>query len=290
VGDWAERLLALAPDHAPFALSVAAQRYKLSHDAAAYERLVARHGEPDHPAVRRARAAVYGDWAMLAEPHALAELRRNGDDDLAEHAEVDVGAALLFLGRFAEHEAVVARLAERYRVQGPPTLYNWTLMLLGYAAAGQGRSDEAERLFGAAVDVEVPPRTHSPNRTVEARVAFRRGDRSRAFRILRAHVEELLDSDNMQGACVASVEFVAMLAHAGRLAEAEPVLSYLSGSGLLDAPVWRAQIAAVLPSPVPSGGAAAALDDRGALEYMRAVLSRSPEPEVIESTGGAAPV
>jgi predicted ATPase/DNA-binding SARP family transcriptional activator len=272
VGDWAERLLALAPELAPLALGVAAQRYRLSHDGAAYERLVARYGEPDHPAVRRARAAVYDDWDALARyaPAALADLRRHGDDDLAEHAEVDIGAALLFRGHFAEHDALVVRLAERYRLQGPPTLYNWTLMLLGYSAAGQGRSEEAERLFDAAVDVEVPPRTHSPNRTVEARVAFRRGDRPRAFRVLRAHVEDLLDSDNMQGACVASVEFVSMLARSGRLAEAEPVLAYLKGSGLLDAPVWRAQLAPVLP--LPTCGGAAELDDRGALEYMLAVL------------------
>ena len=274
VGDWAERLLALAPERAPFALAVAAQRYKLSHDSAAYERLLAEHGEPDHPAVRRARASVYGDWEALAAcaPEALADLRANGDHDLAEHAEMDVGAALMFRGSFAEHDALVRRLAERYRTQGPPTLYNWALMLLGYSAAGQGRHDEAERLFGAAVDVEVPPRTHSPNRTVEARVAFRRGDRPRAFRALRAHVEELLDSDNMQGACVASVEFVSMLAGSGRSAEAEPVLGYLRRSGMLDQPVWRAQLDPVAGLPV--SGDVAELDDRGALEYMLAVLSR----------------
>ncbi|MDQ7908153.1 BTAD domain-containing putative transcriptional regulator [Phytohabitans sp. ZYX-F-186] len=325
VGDWAERLLALAPERAPFALAVAAQRYKLSHDSAAYDRLAAGCGPPDHPAVRRARAAVHDDWAALTATDAVADLRREGDHDLAEHAEVDVGAALLFTGRFAEHDALVGRLAERYRVQGPPTLHNWTLMLLGYSAAAQGRHEAAERLFDAAVDVEVPPRTHSPNRTVEARVAFRRGDRPRAYRVLRTHVEDLLDSDNMQGACVASVEFVAMLARSGRLAEAEPVLAYLRGSGLLDSPVWRAQVEPVLPAPSPlaplaegaaalaeeaaalaeeaaalaeeaaalaeeaaalaeeaaalPGGAAreapVELDDRGALEYMRAVLSRN---------------
>ena len=278
VGDWAERLLALAPELAPFALAVAAQRYKLSNDPAAYERLVAAHGEPEHPGVRRARAAVHGDWAALAAcaPQALADLRANGDDDLAEHVEVDIGAALLFRGRFAEHDAVMRPLAERYRVQGPPTLYNWALMLLGYSAAAQGRPEEAEPLFEAAVDVGVPPRTHSPNRTVEARVAFRRGDRPRAFRALRAHVEELLDSDNMQGACVASVEFVAMLARSGRLPEAEPVVGYLRKGGMLDMPVWRAQLASVPRLPAPTG--MAELDDRGALEYMRAVLSRTPPP------------
>ncbi|MGN9908655.1 BTAD domain-containing putative transcriptional regulator [Phytohabitans sp. LJ34] len=281
VGDWAERLL---PDRAPFALAVAAQRYKLSHDSAAYERLLAEHGEPDHPAAGWARACVYGDWEALAAcaPDALADLRAHGDHDLAEHVEVDIGAALLFRGRFAEHDAVMRGLAERYRVQGPPTLYNWALMLLGYSAAGQGRHEEAERLFDAAVDVEVPPRTHSPNRTVEARVAFRRGDRPRAFRALRAHVEELLDSDNMQGACVASVEFVSMLARSGRPAEAEPVLAYLRGSGLLDTPVWRAQLDPVPGLPDPGG--AAELDDRGALEYMLSVLGRGNEVDAPRHT------
>jgi hypothetical protein len=160
-------------------------------------------------------------------------------------------------------------------------------MLLGYSAAGQGRPAEAERLFEAAVDVEVPPRTHSPNRTVEARVAFRRGDRPRAFRILRGHVEDLLDSDNMQGACVASVEFVSMLSGSGRRAEAAPILAYLNESGLLDVAVWRAQVAGL--GEVPAKAGQATLDDRGALEYKRALLSRSPSHPGDVDLGGRGP-
>jgi len=41
-------------------------------------------------------------------------------------------------------------------------------------------------------------------------------------------------------------------------------------------PVWRAQLASVPRLPAPTG--MAELDDRGALEYMRAVLSRTPPP------------
>jgi len=37
---------------------------------------------------------------------------------------------------------------------------NWTLMVLGYAAAFRGDHTRSEQLFETAVDVTVPPRTH----------------------------------------------------------------------------------------------------------------------------------
>ncbi len=282
IGDWLERLLAITPpddqETVVFALAWAAQRYAIAHEPDAFERLSARYAAPDHLLLCHARASVHEDWGALLEcaPRAVAEHRASGADDLAEHAEVDIGAALLNLGRLDEHDAVVGALADRYRTHGPPTLLNWTLMLLGYSATFQAESDRAEQLFEAAVAVEVPERTHSPNRPIEARIAFRHGDRPRAFRILRSHVAELADTDNMQGASIAAVEFINMMTALERLPDAARMLDYLETTGLLDAPPFATLVTdarrAVSGMPQPRQAAAATLGDREALAEMRRVL------------------
>lgn len=272
VGDWAERLLDRAGAE-PALLAWAGKRYGMSQDRAGYERLVAWHGEPDHPLVRHGRANAHQDYAALGEcaAAAAAELRRRGDGLLAEQADVDAGAALLFTGRFAAHDAVVGALAERYREQGPPSLLNWTLMLLGYSAACQGDRERADRLFDEAVSLTVPERTHSPNKAVRARALQRRGEHARAYRLLRSHVDELRDTGNMQGTCAAAVEFVVMMAAAGRRGAAAHVLGYIEGSGMLDAEVWRAQVADVRAA-LDATEAGRALSPDEALRYMRGVL------------------
>lgn len=112
-------------------------------------------------------------------------------------------------------------------------------MLLGYSAAAQGRLDDAERRFDEVISVTVPARTHSPNRPIEARAAFRRGERTRAFRLLRAHVDELLDTGNMQAASVTGVEFVTMMAAMDRLPAAAVALGYLDTTGCSTPPRSR---------------------------------------------------
>ncbi len=217
IGDWLERLLAITPpgddETRIFCLTWSAHRYALAQDPAGYERLAERHGEPDHPLIAHARAFAHEDYEALLRtaPAAVAERRRRGEHDLAEHAEVDVGAALMNLGRLTECDAVITALAERYRREGPPTLLNWALLLLGYSAKFQDDHARAERLFEEAVAVEVPARTYTPNTAIRARLAFRRGDRPRAFRLLRAYVDELLSTDNLQGASVAADELAEML-------------------------------------------------------------------------------
>ncbi|GLH99607.1 ATP-binding protein [Phytohabitans aurantiacus] len=277
VGDWAERLLDRAGAAAPALLAWAGKRYGMNQHPAGYERLVERHGEPDQPLVRHGRGSAYQDYGTLGElaPAAAAEWRRRGDGLLAEQADVDAGAALLFTGRFVEHDAVVGALAERYRAGGPPTLLNWTLMLLGYSAACQGERERAERLFDEAVAVRVPDHTHSPNKPVRARALLRRGDRAGAFGLLRSHVDELLDTGNMQGTCVAAVEFVTMMAAVGRLPDAARVLGYVEGAGMLDVEVWRAQVTEVSATLTTAGDqrrAGRAMSHDDALRHMRAVL------------------
>ncbi|WP_438270034.1 BTAD domain-containing putative transcriptional regulator [Pseudofrankia inefficax] len=297
-----------------FGLVWAGQRYKLAQDPAAFDRLLARQVSRTIPAepvpavvadsvaaeagsvsaggadaggsaggivdvaVQHGLASVRQDFPALGllTPSLIAWFRGRGDDDLAEHLELDVGASHVFGGRFAEGDATVGVLVERYRVAGPPTLLNMALLLLGYAALLQNRPARAEELLGAAVAVEVPARTHSPNRCVEARAYFRRGERARAYDILREHVDELLDSGNMQAICVTAVEFVNMMTTVDRLAEANRVLRHLDRV----APYWATLVADARQTIDAAGRRPPEpdLDDHEALEYIRAVLTELTPP------------
>ena len=183
-------------------------------------------------------------------------------------------------GRFSELDDYVSALAARYRAQGPPTLLYVALSMLGYSALLQGKPDLADRFFDEAVSVDVPDRTVSVNKPIEARAAFRRGNRSAAFRILRAYVDELLETDYPDLATNAAVEFINMMATIDRLPAAARVLDYLAAAGdfgalaartlVADAAARIAAGAERIPdqdrSPEPR------LDARHALTYMRDVL------------------
>jgi predicted ATPase/DNA-binding SARP family transcriptional activator len=280
LGDWVERILAMTtPDDTElvvFGLSWAAQRYKMGQEPDAWERLARRYGEPDDPRIRHARAAVYQDWAAVGRsaPAAIAELRGRGDDDLAEQMELDGAAPLVFAGQFEQGDARIEALASRYRAHGPPTLLHLSLALLGFSARLQGKHERAEQLFGEAVAVVVPEGTQSPDKSVEARAVFRRGETSRACRILGAHIDELLDAGNIMAICVTCAEFVNMMAALDRLEDAARMLHHLDKT----APYWAGLVAEArrkVAAGVPGGLAQASdldLDDRQALEYMRRVL------------------
>lgn len=297
IGDWVERILTITPpddeEMIIFCLTWAAHRFSLSQNPDAYERLVDRYGEPEHTLVRHARAFVTGDYQAQAvwAPKVVAELRRQGDYHLAERAEINVVAALLNLGRFPEHDELAHALTNRYREQGPPTFLNWTLMLLGYSASFQGRQDQADAYFDEAIGVEVPERTYSPNKPLEARAAFRRGNRTRAFRILRSHIDELISTDNMQAGSLVCIEFINMMTKIDRLSDAASMLDYLESTGLLDAPAWRTLIADSA-SKVAAGADLSshreqsperALDDRQALEYMGEILDQLADGQPVAS-------
>jgi hypothetical protein len=278
-GDWVERILAMTPPGETeliiFGLSWAAQRYKLGQDPQAYERLAARYGEPDHVLIRHARASVYQDFEAMARwaPPAVAELRGRGEDDLAEQFELDAGAARVLRGHFTEGDAIVAALAGRYRGQGPPTLLHLSLILLGYSASLQGRHDLAEHWFGEAAAVEVPDRTQSPTRPLQASAIFRLGDQPRAFRLLSSYITELLDTGNMQAICVTCVEFINMMTEMGRLADAALMLDHLDKTF----PYWATLVAEArskVAANVTERPAGRDLGDREALEHMREVLER----------------
>ena len=280
IGDWLERLLDITPpdDHGTrvFALYWAAHRYSLSQDPDGYQRLVDRYGEPDHPLMEHGRAFATGDHDTQARssPTAGRELRHQGLDHLAERTDINLAASLLNLGRYDEQEALARDLVDRYRQQGPPTYLNWSLMLLGYNALFRGRPDQADAYFNDAIDVDVPTRTHSPNRPIEARRAHRSGRRRDAYRILRSYIDDIRDTDNYQAGLLVCIEFINMMVAADRPDDAAAILRHLEATGLLDNPAWRSLVAEAAATVQPGGGDGEPpdLDHSEALELMADVL------------------
>ena len=290
IGDWAERVLEASDgdqELSVFGLVWAAHRHALAQSPNAYDRLVHQHPEPDNPLVRHGSAFAHENWETLLQlvPEAIAERRRRGQPFLAELMETDILASYLNLGRFSELEQLAPSLTERYRTHGPPTLLNWTLMLHGYGAAFQGDHDRADQLFEQAAEVEVPGRTHTPSTAVSARVAFRRGETKKAYSLLLRHVDDLLDTGNMQGVGVAAIELVRMMHHADRKDEVAELLAYLENSPLLESPFFRGLLSQPLAESHAATGSASPApviaDDRSAAESMeqllRALVADSPE-------------
>jgi predicted ATPase/DNA-binding SARP family transcriptional activator len=300
IGVWAERMLAVTPpddeDLAAFGLAWAARRYMRTMDRSGFERLVERYGEPDHPMIRYARAFLYSDYDEMLRwaPLAVTELRRQGDDHLADRFEIaGLGMTLLLTGHFEEHDALLSVSLERHRAQGSPTGLNWALTYLGTSASAQGRNDRALPLFDEAAGIALPPRTSTFTNPVEARAALRQGDRPRAFATLRAYVEDLLEQDNMFMAKIACVEFVNMMSKVECWPAAARMLDYLESNGAFgDSPALRTGVAgaaeaiaahldragpgADAASPVADAGAGH--DDRQALTYMRTTLDQLLAP------------
>jgi hypothetical protein len=256
-------------------------RCKQSGDDDRYERLVHRYGDPDHPLLRYSRAYLDddGDSLLRQAPVAVAWLRGRGADLAAELAEIGgVAAGLMNTGRFGELDVLLSGLAARYRAQGPPTLLYVALSMLGYSALLQRRPDLADRFFDGAVNVDVPDRTVSVNKAIEARAAFRRGNRWTAFRVLRDYIEQLLETDYPDLASNAAVEFINMMAAIDRLPAAARVLGYLQAAGDFGALAARTLVAEaaarIAASHIPDheGSPDPELDARHALMYMQDVL------------------
>ena len=286
IGEWAERILTVVPaddvDRVVFWLTWAAHRYMHSGDRQGYELVVGRHGHRDHPLIAYTRAYLYEDSTALSSvsPAAVAELRRMGEPHLASLVELaGVASGLMATGQLAAFDTLVAPLAARYRADGPPAMLHLTLLGLGYSALFQGRTQDADDIFDQMSHVDVPERTFSVNRPVEARAVFRRGDRSRAYAILRDHVDDLLETDVMDTARLAALEFVTMLSALGRAGDARPVQRYLETTGGFGELAALAVAADGDPlMTVPAGGAIAPPESadtgaRGALEHIRGVLT-----------------
>jgi hypothetical protein len=137
-------------------------------------------------------------------------------------------------------------------------------------------------LYEEAAGVDVPDRTHTLKNPLEARAALHRGDRSRAFEILRAYIEELLDNDNIYIGKYACVEFIRMMVKVDRLPEAARILGFLESTGSRDVSALRSLVTGDVGRF--SGDSehemdreraiGRDLDDRRALAFMRDVLDR----------------
>ena len=126
----------------------------------------------------------------------------------------------------------------------------------------------------------------SVNKPVETRAAFRRGNRARAFQILRSHIDELLATDNMTGVEAVCVEFINMTATMERLPAAARMLGFLETTGDFGALASNRIVAdaagkvAAHTEHTPGQEQAAGRDlgRRQALEYMREVLDDLGRP------------
>ena len=281
VGDWAERLLRVTPTAdvrtRTMALYAAAHRYSMTQDPGGYLRLLADGGEPEGVLMRHARATATEDHALMADVarDAAHEFRSRGDQHLAERAEINLATAWLNLGELTRADQRLQQLLDRYRRQGPPTFVNWTLLLLGYSALFQEHRESADHYFSEGVGIELPPRTHTPSEPLKAGAAFRRGEHARAFRLLRDHIDELLETDNMQAGTMDSIEFIAMMTATGRMDDAANVLAHLEAGHLFDGPGWRLLVfdaASRIAQHGTTNTISPITDDRTALQFMKNAL------------------
>lgn len=284
IGDWAERILALTPaedePRRAFWLLWAALRHAQTDNHQAHERVVARHGHRDHPAVGYTHAYLHddGEDGYALSLAADAWLREQGEEHAANLVEVaGVASYLMGLGRLAELDTLAATMAERYLGRGPPTLLYFALGLRGFSAQFQGRHDDAAAFFSESAGVDVPAGTYLVNRSVEARTVFDQGRRSRALRMLREHVGELRDTDFVDVTRMVAVDFVYMAAAAGHLVPAARVLRYLDTVGAFGELARTTLLAdaarAIAADPNVTGDdGGRVLDARQAMAYMHDVL------------------
>ena len=137
---------------------------------------------------------------------------------------------LLGIGRFAEVDASVSALADRYRAQGPPTLLHWALQTLAYSASFQGRQRAGRAVLRRSGHASTSRRVRSRPTS-----SSRPGRRSAAapgasVRTARSYIDEQVETDNVAVASVVCVEFINMMAAIDRLAEAAHMLSYLAAA------------------------------------------------------------
>ncbi|WP_214108138.1 ATP-binding protein [Acrocarpospora catenulata] len=291
IGVWAEHILAITSAEnrenqnlRAFWLVWVAERHTQNANPAGYRRVADRYGEPARPLSRYAHAYACGDGEALRRclPDAVADLHRQDERYLATFLEMTSAGTLLGIGRFEQVDTSVSALADRYRTHGPPTLLHWALQTLGYSAAFQSRHDDADRYFDEAARVDLPTGTLSANKTTEARSAFRRGERLRAFRLLRSYIDELIETDNMIAASVVCIEFITMMAAIDRITEADHMLRYLEAANDFGALAARTLVteathkiaATVRHGSDPTPPSVRQIDDRAALEYMRDVLNK----------------
>ncbi len=240
VEDWAERVAAMASPHdeetVARALLWCALHHIMTQDRKRFLAIDARYGSPDHILAKAARTGVTDDSSQAVEigPLAAEELRRLGELQIADLMEIFVGGAFLGQGDLEAADAHLRDLADRLRRTGPPTFLNWTLFMLGSIADFHGDTELAHQVYDEVLAIPVPPQTNSANAVLEARAVFRRGERRRAYGLLRRFIDDELAVGNMSSAGLISLEFVNQAVATGRMEDAALLLGYLDQSGILD--------------------------------------------------------
>jgi predicted ATPase/DNA-binding SARP family transcriptional activator len=296
IGDWAERILGLTPaedtDRIVFWLLWAGHRHAQAGDHETYQALVRRYGHADHPLVRfnDAYLAEIGEDSHAVAPAAIGWLRDRGEPHAAALLEISGRASsLMTMQRFAELAELAAELAERHRLEGPPTLRYFAVGMQGYAAQYQGQAEDAARRFVEAEAVELPAGTYRVIQTATSRMAFEQGDRERAYRGLRENIDGVLDSDYTDVTRMIAVEFITMMGVAGRLVAAAQVLSYLDTTGdygiLAREHLLADAVRLIQGSSADIGLPASPLSAHDALILMRSELEELLVPAAAEHVG-----
>ena len=286
IGDWVERILAIADPEdmelISFCLSWAAHRYMLSRDTDSYDALAARYGDSEHPLIRHARAFVHDEDEELLNcaSAAAAELLRQGYDRNAQLVGISsVLGPLLALGRFEEHDAAAAEKLGSLRAEGPPTLLHWVLFCSGYSKLFQGCHEDADRFLEEAALVDLPNRTMSLNKPIEARAALRRGNSEQAIEILRTHIQELIETDNLVVGGLACAEFVKLMVGIGQVREAALIVGFLqTNSGFSELAV-RTYLGDAMEAIAASGDAVSSAD----LAFGRSLTNRQALAHAVEA-------
>ncbi len=241
LNQWIERVLEIVPpddeETIANALLWTALFAQLTENRSTYDRLVVRFGEPTTILAVLARSIVESDSPQILAiaPRALEHADQHDDRILVALIEVLVGGNLLSTGQMDEAESHVANVMARTEQTLPPTLQNWLLYMAATLRALRGDHVGAEDLYEQVVATALPPGANSPNDTLAARRAMRRGDHAGAYAILREHLDDLLIGDNLNGVIVVAQEFITIMIETGRYADAAWVLGYFDASRDLDA-------------------------------------------------------
>lgn len=271
LSDWAGEIATVAalddPDLCARGLLWCALPYILTKSSERFAAVDERLHHPDHALVDFARALVEDDSERIVRysERAIAEANRLSDDHAGELVEIITGGALLGLGHLPEAEDRLTAVTGRLRLSGPPTYLSWTLFMLGSLAELKGEVDTAQRCFDEALSLSLPPQTNSGHAILEARSAFRSGDRTHAFHILGQFVDDELTAGHSAGAGFATIEFINMAVATGRLEHAGSLAGYLDHSGLLelDSPGFGVLVEAALKEIEQNAAALAARQQAG---------------------------
>jgi len=237
---WSEEMLRLSDpddlDTIDDGLVWAALGHTTTNSQSVWFDLATRYGEPHSAQGRFITSFVAADHRSVIRlaPAAIQEARETNAPDLAALYQVFQVGSLLAVGDLDEAERSATQPIEVFRRDGPPTLLNWVLFLLGSIASIRSDHPQAADLFSEAANITLPTRTNSPNEALHAATLFRAGDHQDAFILLRNYAAELLELDQLSSFGLLALEFIKMMIAINRLEPAAVSLGHLDAAGLTE--------------------------------------------------------